>query len=119
MFRQIAELDQTADFAADSAFPRQLVESLRDGDQKSDQKIVSILVVIGSWMNATAGTMWSMGPIADGMYSERIGVGIASRSGDSFTPLIAICEEIVAEGHNDSTRLDMVQSLAEFDQRNA
>ncbi|AKK02651.1 hypothetical protein [Corynebacterium epidermidicanis] len=110
-----SELDAVS--SGDGAFPRDLVRLLQNGAEATDEKISKILVVIGSWMNSSSGSDWAIGPLEDGPYSERAGIGISD--GVSFIPLLALVERIVAEGPAESSTLDLVASMAEFNKKHA
>ena len=101
----------------DQPFPRTVVDSILRSDRSPEDQALALLVVMGTWMNASSGSHWAVGPIADGRYSERIGIGTAAPDGQSFTPLMASAEQIVAEGIDQTKSLDILQSLAEFDKR--
>ncbi|MEJ6013705.1 hypothetical protein WG936_07650 [Corynebacterium sp. H127] len=102
---------------ASGPFPRGLVQSIHNGAKSPSDQVLEILVVIGSWINASSGSVWAIGPIEDGFYSERVGIGIAGSDGKSFTPLLALVEQMVTEDTARSETLDMIESLAEFNKR--
>ncbi|GAA1475517.1 hypothetical protein P4N68_01465 [Corynebacterium felinum] len=109
-----------ATFDAHTDFPRTLVETIRDDEKLTrKEKVEVITAVIGQWMNATTGSVWSIGPCASDSLTERIGIGVKSTDGTSFFPLVPTVEDIVDQGAADSSRLDLTIALCESDRRHA
>lgn len=98
-------------------FPRQLVEEILESGRVYEDKVVAVLVAIGSWTIASSEAQWSAGPIEEGIYSERVGIGTKAQDGRSFSPLVGIAEEIVAQWPDSTQSLDIAEALAEHDKR--
>jgi len=54
-----------------------------------------ILVIAGTWMIATTGARWAIGPIGEDPYAERVGIGLENTTNRSYTPLLTQVEESV------------------------
>ncbi|MCQ9343601.1 hypothetical protein [Corynebacterium kozikiae] len=101
----------------DRPFPRQLVEEILESERSYEDRVVAVLVAIGSWCIASSGAQWSAGPIEDGIYSERVGIGLKVEDGQAFSPLVGHAEEIVVQWPSSTQTLDATEALAEFDKK--
>lgn len=98
-------------------FPRQLVEEILESGRSYEDKVVAVLVAIGSWTIASSEAQWSTGPIEEGIYSERVGIGIKAQDGRSFSLLVGIAEEIVTQWPDSTQSLDIAEALGEYEKR--
>nr|WP_120492087.1 hypothetical protein [Corynebacterium lactis] len=98
----------------DRPFPRQLVEEILESERSYEDKVVAVLVAIGSWCIASSGAQWSAGPIEDGIYSERVGIGLKVEDGGAFSPLVGHVEEIVTQWPNSTGTLDVTEAISDF-----
>ncbi|WP_075722282.1 hypothetical protein [Corynebacterium stationis] len=78
-----------------------------------------ILVIAGTWMIATTGTCWAIGPVEEEPYAECIGIGLENTTNRSYTPLLTQVEEPVQNKAERGSTLDLLTAFAEFDKHQA
>lgn len=115
----LGDADRETIVAGKGDFPRDIVSAVLSSDIEEQQKVHDILAIAGTWMIATTGARWAIGPIEEDPYAERVGIGIENTSNRSFTPLLSQVEELVHhEGERDAN-LDLLAAFAEFDKHQA
>lgn len=78
-----------------------------------------ILVIAGTWMIATTGTRWAIGPVEEEPYAECIGIGLENTTNRSYTPLLTQVEEPVQNKAERDSTLDLRTAFAELDKHQA
>lgn len=95
------------------------MSAVLSSDIEEQRKVHDILAIAGTWMIATTGARWAIGPIGETPNAERVGIGIENTSNRSFTPLLAQVEELVQNKAERDANLDLLAAFAEFDKRQA
>lgn len=75
-------------------FPLESLLNILNSDHDHERKVIQILAITGTWMNATSGSQWALGPLSSTAYSERVGIGIRWDE-IAFSPLLKIAENLV------------------------
>lgn len=72
-------------------FPIDAVLDVLNSKDSYEDKVSRILAISGTWMNASSGSQWALGPLSSTAYSERVGIGV--RWGEiAFSPLLNVAE---------------------------
>lgn len=74
--------------------PFEAVLDVLNSKHSYEDKVSRILAISGTWMNASSGSQWALGPLGSTVYSERVGIGV--RWGDvAFSPLLNVAENLI------------------------
>ena len=75
-------------------FPFDAVLGVLNSKHSYEDKVSRILAISGTWMNASSGSQWALGPLSSTAYSERVGIGV--RWGEiAFSPLLNVAENLI------------------------
>ena len=75
-------------------FPFDAVLDVLNSKHSYEDKVSRILAISGTWMNASSGSQWPLGPLSSTAYSERVGIGV--RWGEiAFSPLLNVAENLI------------------------
>lgn len=75
-------------------FPFDAVLDVLNSKHSYEDKVSRILAISGTWMNASSGSQWALGPLSSTAYSERVGIGV--RWGEiAFSPLLNVAENLI------------------------
>lgn len=102
-------------------FPKDIIQKVLASNVEEQQKIYDIVVIAGTWMNASSGTRWAVGPLNEEPYAEGVGIGLEDTSKGAFTPLLAHIEDLISDEASPSpdktSVLDRLAAFAEFDKK--